>query len=188
MEQKIILWLQSLSNEFLDVFFQGVSYIASWIGAICVFLVILIFVNKKYGVIFGSGFLATIGINFLLKVIIKRPRPYIANPQIINKLTTIGHSFPSGHSVSAIFIVLAVLYLLHILNKHGKFNLFNKKWFKILTYLIAILFILLTAISRMYLGQHYISDIIGGLIVGTFGFMVSAFVYKKFFNGKKNNN
>lgn len=179
MEEKIIIYLQSLSNNFFDVFFQGISYIVSWIGAICVFAVILLFVNKKYGAIFLAGFLSTIGVNYLLKEIIARPRPYVANAQIVNKLTTIGMSFPSGHSVSVIFIVLSVLFLMHMLCKDGKFKFFEKTWLKILCYVVGVVLVLLTAVARMYLGQHYISDIIGGYIVGTLGFCITCFVYKK---------
>ena len=114
MEEKIILWLQFHSHRFLDVFMQAESYLASWIGAVCMFLIIIFFVNKKFGLYFGAGFLASIGINFIVKEIVARPRPYVANPEIVNKLTTIGKSFPSGHSVSVIFMVITILYLLHI--------------------------------------------------------------------------
>ena len=179
MEEKIIIWLQAHSSKFLDVFLQAESYVASWIGALCVFIVIILFVNKKYGLFFGAGFLASIGVNYCIKEIVARPRPYVANPEIVNKLTTIGKSFPSGHSVSVIFMVLSVLFLFHILNKNGKFKLFSKPWFKVLCYVLGIAFVVLTAISRMYLGQHYLSDILAGLALGSIGFVVTAILYKK---------
>ena len=179
MEEKIIIWLQSFSNNFYDLFFQSVSYLVSWIGAFCLFLVVLLFLDKKYALCMGFGYLITVIFNYILKVIIARPRPYVNNPQIINKLTTIGQSFPSGHSVSVMFIVLALLSLFAFLCKKGKMEIYKKTWFKILSYSVAIVLVLLTAIARMYLGQHYISDIIVGLIIGMFGFVVSYFVFKK---------
>ena len=179
MEEKIILYLQSHSSTFLDVFMQAESYVASWIGAICVFLIITFFVNKRYGLFFGGGFLISIGINYIIKEIVARPRPYVSNPEIVNKLTTIGKSFPSGHSVSVIFMTLSVLFLLHILNKNGKLKIYSKLWFKILCYTLGIFFVVLTAISRMYLGQHYLSDILAGLALGAIGFVLTAFLYKK---------
>lgn len=179
MEESIIINLQNSGNAFFDVFFQWFSYLASWIGAICLFLVIIIFVNKKFGLTFGIGFLGTIGINYLIKVIVNRPRPYEVNPEIINKLTTIGKSFPSGHMVSATFMMLSLIFLFHWLNKKGKFKLFSKKWFKVLAYSFSVIFIILTAISRMYLGQHYLTDLLGGLIVGALGFCLTLFIYKR---------
>lgn len=179
MEEKIIIWLQSMSNGFYDLFFQSISYLVSWVGAIFVFLAILIFIDKKYALVMGLGYVCSVCINFLLKVIIARPRPYIANPNIVNKLTTVGHSFPSGHSVSVIFIVLAIIFLMIILHRKNKFKLYDKLWFRILLYLIAVLLVIFTMIARMYLGQHYLSDILVGLSLGTVCFFATYFVYKK---------
>lgn len=179
MEEKIILWLQSHSHKFLDVFMQGESYLASWIGAVCMFLIIIFFVNKKFGLYFGAGFLASICVNFAIKEIVARPRPYVANPEIVNKLTTIGKSFPSGHSVSVIFMVITLLYLFHFLYKQGRLKIYKKLWFRILCYTLGVVFVVLTAISRMYLGQHYLSDIIAGLTLGSLGFVITWLVIRK---------
>lgn len=179
MEEKIIIWLQTMSNDFYDVFFQSISYLVSWIGAIFVFLAILIFIDKKFALIMGLGYVFSISVNFLLKVIIARPRPYVANPNIVNKLTTIGYSFPSGHSVSVIFIVLAIVFLMIILHRKNKFKLYDKLWFRILLFVLATLIVIFTIIARMYLGQHYLSDILGGLSLGAVCFVATYFVYKK---------
>ncbi len=60
------------------------------------------------------------------------------------------YGFPSGHVIiiTAIWIGLALL--------------FRKRWL----WVLSILIVLLTAISRMYLGMHYLGDVIGGLIIG----------------------
>lgn len=180
MEVNIILWLQSLSNKYLDVVFQGVSYLASWIGAVFLFAIVILFVNKKFGIVFGFGFLASIGINYLLKVAINRPRPFEVNAQIVNKLQTIGKSFPSGHMVSCTFIVLAIWLLIKTLQKKGGLKQLNKTPAKIALIIVGVLFIIITAISRMYLGQHYLTDIVGGIFVSLCGFTITYFVYKKF--------
>lgn len=179
MEEKIIIWLQSHQSKLLDVLMQAESYIASWIGALCLFIIIILFVNKKFGLYFGLGFLTTLGVNYIIKEIVSRPRPYVVNSDIINKLTTIGKSFPSGHSVSVMFMVLTIFYLFHWLYKQGKFKLYRKKWFVVLTYVLGILFIFATAISRMYLGQHYLSDILAGLFLGALGFIVTWLLMRK---------
>ena len=179
MEQNIIINLQKNGNIFWDIFFQIQSNIASWVGVLCLFLVIILFINKKFGIFFGYGFLVTIGFNYLLKVIVNRPRPFEANSQIINKLSTIGKSFPSGHMVSATFMVLSILFLLYMLNKSGKLNVLSKTWCKILVITLGVIFVILTGIARLYLGQHYITDLLGGVIVAFIGFFITAVMYKK---------
>lgn len=179
MEVNIILWLQQHSSKFLDLFMTAESYLVSWIGALFMFFMIIFFIDKKYGLFFGAGFLSCIGINYCIKEIVARPRPYMANSQIINKLSTIGKSFPSGHSVSVIFIVLTLLYLFYYLNQKGKFKLYNKIWFKTLSITFAVILVILTAISRMYLGQHYITDILAGLFLGAVGFWVTFLLVRK---------
>lgn len=178
MEEQIIINLQKCSNTFLDMFFNAQSYIASWICAVVIFTFTIFFINKKLGLFYGVGFLFTIGFNYLLKTIINRPRPYEKNMQIINKLQTIGKSFPSGHMVSATFIVLFVLVLFKYLYHKNKLKLYGKKWFKVTLILIGVTFITLTAIARMYLGQHYLTDIVAGVVIGAFGFIACYILLK----------
>jgi len=60
------------------------------------------------------------------------------------------YGFPSGH-----VIMITVIWI-------GMVLLFRKRWL----WALSILMVLLTAISRMYLGMHYLGDVVGGLIIG----------------------
>jgi membrane-associated phospholipid phosphatase len=60
------------------------------------------------------------------------------------------YGFPSGH-----VIMITVIWI-------GMALLFRKRWL----WAVSILLVLLTAISRMYLGMHYLGDVVGGLIIG----------------------
>ena len=60
------------------------------------------------------------------------------------------YGFPSGH-----VIMITVIWI-------GMALLFRKRWL----WALSILMVLLTAISRMYLGMHYLGDVVGGLIIG----------------------
>ncbi len=179
MEENIIISLQSSSNEFYDAFFKIISHAVSWVGALVIFLVILLLINKKFGLTFGLGLLGIVGVNYLIKMIVNRPRPFEVNDLIINKLSTIGMSFPSGHMVSATFIVFSVLFLIMQIIKNKESKLKNNKWLWAGLLIVGVLVIVLTGISRMYLGQHYLTDLFGGFVVGIFGFIITCQIYKK---------
>ena len=186
MEKEIIIWLQSKSSTFLDLFFSAWSYVVSWIGVVFLFLVIIVFIDKKFGLFFGIGFLITILINYILKVIINRPRPYETYDIIVNKLSTIGKSFPSGHAVSVTFMMLTILFVFNILHKKEKFKIWQYRWFKIISIALSLLFVFLTMIARMYLGQHYLTDLIAGISLSAFCFMIIFALYLKTFFNKNN--
>ena len=91
-------------------------------------------------------------LNQLLKRILQRPRP--TEYRIIEET---GYSFPSGHSM----ISMAFYgYLIYLIYKYVK----NKyiKWISIV--LLSIL-ICAVGISRIYLGVHYTSDVLGGFLI-----------------------
>lgn len=93
-------------------------------------------------------------LNFLLKNIVCRPRPVG-----INLVNESGFSFPSGHTmVSTVFYG----YLAYLICKK------TEKKFHWIVYSICSLIILTIGISRIYLGVHFASDVLGGLVIGAF--------------------
>ena len=100
---------------------------------------------------------ATIGnilLNGTLKLIYHRARPSVFEWQT----TAVSSSFPSGHAMSATVVYGTVAYLV--------IRLQQSIWAKSLTFIAAALTILLVCLTRLYLGVHYPSDVIGGIIVG----------------------
>lgn len=97
----------------------------------------------------GLASLAIVG----LKNIYQRPRP-----SITHLVQAPGYSFPSGHALGAMAILGAVLIICH--QRWGKTGLG-----KVLSLVLASL-IVLVALSRVYLGVHYPTDILAGLLVG----------------------
>ena len=132
------------------------KFITNFGGAIFLIVVtIVLFIlikNKKIRLsIFLNLVIITI-LNQLLKRILQRPRP--TEYRIIEET---GYSFPSGHSM----ISMAFYgYLIYLIYKYVK----NKyiKWIS-----ITLLSILICAIgiSRIYLGVHYTSDVLGGFLI-----------------------
>ncbi len=87
-----------------------------------------------------------------LKLLFQRPRPPM------NFIEEIGFSFPSAHAFISLSFFGFLWYLFYQNHK-------NKKGY--LALVLTILFILLIGMSRIYLGVHYFSDIIGGYLAGT---------------------
>ena len=132
------------------------KFVTNFGGAIfLVVLTITLFVlikNKKIGISILSNLVIITILNQLLKKILQRPRP--TEFRIVEET---GYSFPSGHSmVSMAFYG----YLIYLIYKHVK----NKyvKWCSIVLLSILICSI---GISRIYLGVHYTSDVLGGFLV-----------------------
>ena len=93
-------------------------------------------------------------LNGVLKLYFNRPRPSVFAWQA----PVTSSSFPSGHAMSATVCYGTVAYLVARLQKHH--------WSRALTLTGAVILILLICATRIYLGVHYPSDVIAGIIVG----------------------
>ena len=118
-------------------------------------LTIILFIlikNKKIGLSIFSNLVIITALNQLLKNILQRPRP--TEYRIIEET---GYSFPSGHSMISMAFYGYIIYLIY---KYVK----NKyiKWISIVLLSILICSI---GISRIYLGVHYTSDVLGGFLI-----------------------
>ena len=142
-------------NDVLTTFFKIITFFASEYGIIFMTFLLFLFIrNKKYCVlIMGSAFI-TVAINYLLKYIFMRSRPF--DLMIIEET---GFSFPSGHAMVSIGFYGYIIYVIRHLNIDIKYK-------KIITILIGLL-ILFIGTSRIYLGVHYPTDIIAGYSCAT---------------------
>ena len=132
------------------------KFITNFGGAIFLItltIVLLVLIkNKKIGISIFSNLVIVTILNQLLKAILQRPRP--TEYRIVEET---GYSFPSGHSmVSMAFYG----YLIYLIYKYVK----NKyiKWISIVLLSILVCSI---GISRIYLGVHYTSDVLGGFLI-----------------------
>lgn len=120
------------------------------LGLITILILILI-KNKKMGLSVLINLCSVTVLNLVLKSILQRPRPN--EYRIINET---GYSFPSGHSMISMAFYGFIIYLIYK-------NIKNKylKWISII--LLSIL-ILMIGFSRIYLGVHYVSDVLAGFL------------------------
>ena len=142
--------VQNLRCDFMTSFFKLCSTLGStWFYVLLV--VVLMFLKDKKELLIGIHLLIGQGINRLIKYIIKRPRP----PQRLHLVKETNYSFPSGHSMSAM-----IGYGLLVLEVK-KSSLKYKKVIEI----FLMMMIFLIGLSRIYLGVHYFSDVIGGFLL-----------------------
>ena len=125
-------------------------------GATCLItitiLLLILIKNKKIGLITLTNLVVITILNQMLKIILKRPRP--TEFIIINEK---GYSFPSGHSMISMAFYGLLIYLIY--------KKIKNKYLKATLIIILLLLILAIGISRIYLGVHYVSDVIGGFLI-----------------------
>ena len=112
--------------------------------------------------------LLSTGVNVLVKDLVQRPRPGVSMVNVIDVLNS--YSFPSGH----------VMYYLGFLGFIG-FLVFSlmKPSLKRGFFLVLIGFpVLLIGISRIYLGEHWASDVLGAYLLGSLTLVVTIQLYR----------
>lgn len=167
LDVNILLFIQEhLRFDFLTPILKFLTMLGDhgmlWIGI--ALLLILIKRTRPIGATAGASLaINALLVNVFLKNIVARTRPY----EVIDGLTSLvgeqsDFSFPSGHTSSA-FSVAVVMFML-MPKKYG---------------VPALIVATLIAYSRLYVGVHYPSDVIGGLIVGILAAVICVAIYKK---------
>ncbi len=132
-----------------------------------VIILILIFSNdKSFKKYFIYNLISIFILNNILKIIFTRSRPLD-----INLIIETGYSFPSGHSMISFAFYGFLAYFIY----HTNLNCY----LKILYILLLGLLVLLIGISRIYLGVHYASDVLGGFAISALYLVIFIkYVYK----------
>ena len=151
-------WLYTHRSPNLTIAFLVLTSLGSTVVASCITVVVelyLLWRRQTYWV--AAVWLSVFGgmlLNKFLKFVFHRPRPHFDDP--ILALTS--YSFPSGHTMAAtvLYGVLAALLVTKI----------KRRSFRMLVILAATLLIALVGFSRMYLGAHYLSDVLGAFAEG----------------------
>lgn len=115
-------------------------------------LTLLIPKEKKYGILSSINLVVIFLFNLVLKFLFERPRPFD-----INLIEEYGYSFPSAHAMVSTAFYGFFIYLIWQTKLNKK-----QKW--LYSIFLSIL-ILLICITRIYLGVHYASDVLGGVLI-----------------------
>jgi len=163
--------IQEDQNMILDMAMKALSWLGTfYVAAIMVSAFSAIFFIFKY---FKEGFfmlscILSGGVSYVLKMLIDRPRPTVDFVRIVEE--THYQSFPSGH-VLFYTVFFGSLMIIALYSKILKISL------KILIALVCSSMVVLGAVSRIYLGAHWFTDVIGGFVVGVLFVMISASIY-----------
>ena len=142
-----------LRNNYLNTIMEvgtnlcDVTFIA--IASLILMIVFIILKKKKISQLIIGNLLFIVLLNQIIKFMIKRERP-----TGFRLIEMTGYSFPSGHSMVSMAFYGLLIYLIKHLIK-------NKK-LKIILITLNIMIIILIGISRVYLGVHYLSDVVTG--------------------------
>lgn len=144
-DNQIALSIVKLHNNILTNIFSLISFLGSALIVTAITTLLFAFDRKKitYLPVLWLILLVAFALGFLLKILISRPRPNILPLELKTNF-----SFPSGHAL-AVFAPLAL-----IDKEYPKL-----KWLW-LSFAVLVLF------SRLYLGVHYLSDVIAGALIG----------------------
>lgn len=163
--------IQEDQNEILDSLMKGFSWLGTvYVAAVMVILFSLVFLLFKYinEALFTLSCLLSGGVSYVLKMMIDRPRPSVDFVRVVQE--THYQSFPSGHVLfyTTFFGSLMVIAL---------YSRVLKLSIKAIISLVCLGMIVLGAVSRIYLGAHWFTDVLGGFVVGVLFLMITASLY-----------
>ena len=169
---QLALLIQSFNGETTTIIMQVISmffgYGEAGILISAIAALVWLRIGKLEGlIIFIAGLITPI--SYLLKFSVSRIRP---TPEQVKILANdIDYGFPSGHSLLSIMVLGMLAYILY-------HHIQNRALRTISTVLLYTL-ILLVGISRVYLGVHWPSDVIGGYLFGGIFLVILIIVYER---------
>jgi membrane-associated phospholipid phosphatase len=151
--------IQSTNWGPLTLTFPIFSWIGDAKGAVLeaiIFVLVLVF-NRRAWILAAAG--ALTGVWYvLLSHLINRPRPTTAQVLQVTEHPS-ASSFPSGHTI---FVLTVMVVLMLCLGRR-----FLPRWAQPVGWALVVLIVLANAISRIYTGAHWPTDVLAGILIGT---------------------
>ncbi|MCI7333038.1 MAG: phosphatase PAP2 family protein [Mollicutes bacterium] len=152
-DYKVIEFFGNINDKRLTTSMSFITNFGDWyipiLIIVCIFLIIK---NKWYFYTLSSSYLLSGIVVFITKILVARPRPLEALIKIPSS-----YSFPSGHTLTSLIFYMTLFYLM------------TEKSNKLIRITFGLLFcflIVVVAFSRVCLGVHFFSDVVGGFILG----------------------
>jgi membrane-associated phospholipid phosphatase len=112
--------------------------------------------------------LSTGTLNYLIKISIRRPRPGADLVEVLHILDS--YSFPSGH---VMFYTTFFGFLVFL-----AFTLLTRSLRRTMIMLLPGTLILLVGVARMYVGEHWITDVVAGYLLGSLVLVLAVMIYR----------
>ncbi len=155
-EEAFLIFLQDIRVDFLNPIMRFFSFLGNvgWFWIVICILLLIYKPTRPIGIIATVTLLISAGLcNGLIKHFVNRTRPYVAIEELklIAKMPP-DSSFPSGHSSASFAVACSITWCLTK----------KRKWVGAILIVIASLI----AFSRLYVGAHYPTDVIVGVLLG----------------------
>lgn len=164
---KLAFSLFKIRTPLLTKIFLIITNLGSPYVLILLTLLLFLLKNKKLSFIITANLGLITIINQVLKFIVKRPRP-----SDLFLIVETGYSFPSGHSMVSLSFYGLLIYFIY--------KYFKNKNLKIFLITLLSLIIVLIGVSRVYLGVHFVSDVISGFLLSLSYLIIFIKVINKF--------
>lgn len=173
-DDTIRYWVYGHRTPFLSAVMIPITYAGNWQSVVAIGLCLLLVpkTRKHIGVPFAVISLSSTVIYKAVKSLFERPRPELA----VRLIEQGGFSFPSGHSMNCIVCYGLLIYLVRRYCP-------NRKAANALTVFFGAL-ILLIGISRVYVGVHFPTDVLGGWSLGL-AFLLTAITILEKMGGRE---
>ena len=165
-DEAIFFFFQDLQRPWLDYFLAWPTYFGHTIVALSLTVGGIVLFDKSRNpekISFATlGILATYWTTQAAKLLFNRPRPHVFF-EYVNVIfdKPLNNAFPSGHTS----IVFAAAFMLNYLYPD------KARW----TYAVAVW----VAVTRLYVGAHYPTDLLGGAVLGMASAAFACFVFKR---------
>ncbi|WP_051271050.1 undecaprenyl-diphosphatase [Shimazuella kribbensis] len=165
MDYQLFQWINHFEGQYFwwDHFFESLTSYGPYVY-IAILFILAIRPSSRLAAV--NGFLTAIfaiGVNFSIGLFTYRPRPFVAHHVHMLLPHVADSSFPSDHTTGSMAIALAICF-------------YNRK-----LGIPLILVALLIGFSRIYVGHHYPTDVLGGILIGA----VTAFLIYQLGIGQK---
>lgn len=171
LDQQLADWFNQHAFSPLTELVLGYTHLHGTIGVLVMGLALLWHMLRKQRwawvidllLVLPGGMLC----NFILKHLFARLRPSFEDPILVLH----SYSFPSGHTIGATLLyAMLAAYLLNqpsVLAAIGARLKTGESGVRLSVISVALLLVVLTGFSRVYLGAHFLSDVLGAMLLGT---------------------
>lgn len=170
-DYKVIEFFGNINDKRLTAAMSFITNFGDWYIPIIIIVCIFLFLkNKWYFYLVSGSYLFSGIVVFITKNLVQRPRPLEALIRIPSSF-----SFPSGHTLTSLVFYMTLFYLM------------TEKSNTVVRLIFGLLFCLLicvVAFSRVCLGVHFFSDVMGGFILGIPCLLCSINIIEKNFKEK----